>query len=75
MVRGAGTGTSDSILAWLSNGEGVVTAKGMKNGGAGIVAALNSGWVPSAAYLHDMMRAPDTPRASTLAPTICGHWS
>lgn len=54
-VRGPGTGTSDSILAWLSDGEGVVTAKGMSNGGAGIVAALNAGWVPSASYLRDMM--------------------
>lgn len=42
-VKGPGTGTSDSILAWLSNGEGVVTAKGMKNGGATLVAALNAG--------------------------------
>lgn len=79
MVRGAGTGTSDSILAWLSNGEGVVTAKGMKNGGAGIVAALNSGWVPSAAYLHDMMRAPGyaeglNPGADYLRSMVMKMW-
>ncbi|OHU67394.1 phage tail tape measure protein [Mycobacteroides chelonae] len=79
MVRGAGTGTSDSILAWLSNGEGVVTAKGMKNGGAGIVAALNSGWVPSAAYLHDMMRAPGyaeglNPGADYLRSMVMRMW-
>lgn len=79
MVRGAGTGTSDSILAWLSNGEGVVTAKGMKNGGAGIVAALNSGWVPSAAYLHDMMRAPGyaeglNPGADYLRSLVMRMW-
>ncbi|SHQ63741.1 Bacteriophage tape measure protein (TMP) [Mycobacteroides abscessus subsp. bolletii] len=79
MVRGAGTGTSDSILAWLSNGEGVVTAKGMKNGGAGIVAALNSGWVPSAAYLHDMMRAPGyaqglNPGADYLRSLVMKMW-
>ncbi|QRY51727.1 tape measure protein [Mycolicibacterium septicum] len=55
VVRGPGTGTSDSILAWLSNGEGVVTAKGMKNGGNSIVAALNAGWVPPADYLHGMI--------------------
>lgn len=45
-IRGPGTGVSDSILAWLSNGEGVVTANGMLNGGAEIVAALNTGWKP-----------------------------
>ncbi|MDO3187461.1 phage tail tape measure protein [Mycobacteroides abscessus subsp. abscessus] len=78
LVRGPGTGTSDSILAWLSNGEGVVTAKGMQNG-AGIVAALNSGWVPSAAYLHDMMRAPGyaqglNPGADYLRSMVMKMW-
>lgn len=78
LVRGPGTGTSDSILAWLSNGEGVVTAKGMKNG-AGIVAALNSGWVPSPAYLADMMRAPGyaeglNPGADYLRSMVMRMW-
>lgn len=54
-VRGPGTGTSDSVLAWLSNGEGVVTAKAMNNGGGLLVAALNAGWVPSADYLRGIM--------------------
>jgi len=79
IVRGPGSGTSDSILAWLSNGEGVVTAKGMQNGGAGIVAALNSGWVPSAAYLQDMMRAPGyaqglNPGADYLRSIVMKMW-
>ncbi|MGC7298925.1 phage tail tape measure protein, partial [Mycobacteroides abscessus subsp. massiliense] len=78
LVRGPGSGTSDSILAWLSNGEGVVTAKGMKNG-AGIVAALNSGWVPSPAYLADMMRAPGyaeglNPGADYLRSMVMRMW-
>ncbi|WP_016890541.1 phage tail tape measure protein [Mycobacteroides abscessus] len=78
LVRGPGSGTSDSILAWLSNGEGVVTAKGMKNG-AGIVAALNSGWVPSPAYLADMMRAPGyaeglNPGADYLRSLVMRMW-
>lgn len=78
LVRGPGSGTSDSILAWLSNGEGVVTAKGMKHG-AGIVAALNSGWVPSAAYLADMMRAPGyaeglNPGADYLRSLVMRMW-
>lgn len=55
VVRGPGTGTSDSILAWLSDGEGVVTAKAMANGGATLVAALNAGWTPSAEFLHQMI--------------------
>ncbi|AID58832.1 tape measure protein [Mycobacterium phage Gaia] len=55
VVRGPGTGTSDDVLAWLSNGEGVVTAKAMRNGGGLLVSALNAGWVPSADYLRGMM--------------------
>lgn len=54
-IKGPGSGTSDSILAWLSNGEGVVTAQGMASGGAPLVAALNAGWVPPAALLHSML--------------------
>ncbi len=57
VVRGPGTGTSDSILAWLSNGEGVVTAQAMKNGGAPLVAALNAGWVPPVQMLQEMLPA------------------
>nr|WP_238391459.1 MULTISPECIES: tape measure protein [unclassified Mycolicibacterium] len=55
VVRGPGTGTSDSILAWLSNGEGVVTARGMANGGATLVAALNNGWVPPVEMVRSMV--------------------
>jgi hypothetical protein len=54
-VTGPGTGTSDSILAWLSNGEGVVKAQAMNNGGGAIVTALNAGWVPPADFLHRMI--------------------
>lgn len=56
-VRGPGTGTSDSILAWLSNGEGVVTAAAMANGGSDLVAALNAGWVPPLEMLRAMLPA------------------
>lgn len=55
VVRGPGTGTSDEVLAWLSNGEGVVTAKAMRNGGATLVAALNAGWVPPASMIASMV--------------------
>jgi len=79
VVRGPGTGTSDSVLAWLSNGEGVVTARAMSNGGAGIVQALNQGWVPSAAYLRDMLDAPGYagglgPGASYLRSLVMQLW-
>lgn len=45
-VRGPGSGTSDSILARLSNGEFVVRAAAVRHYGAGFLAALNSMAVP-----------------------------
>lgn len=57
---GPGTGTSDSIfgvddygvpMVRVSAGEGVVNYAAMENGGAGIVAALNAGWRPTAAQM------------------------
>lgn len=50
-VAGPGTGTSDSIAAWLSNGEHVLTAAEVSAaGGHGAIYALRSamrrGWVP-----------------------------
>lgn len=65
---GPGTGTSDSILgvdakgiptALVSNKEGVVKADAMANGGAALVAALNSGWTPSSGDLHAMFPGMD----------------
>jgi lambda family phage tail tape measure protein len=41
LITGPGTGTSDSILARLSNGEGVVTAAGMKRIGVPGLNAIN----------------------------------
>jgi TP901 family phage tail tape measure protein len=43
MIRGAGTPTSDSIPALLSNGEYVVKAKSVKKYGVGTLDALNAG--------------------------------
>lgn len=50
-VAGPGTGTSDSIAAWLSNGEHVLTAAEVSAaGGHGAIyalrAAMRRGWVP-----------------------------
>jgi hypothetical protein len=42
-VRGPGTGTSDSILAWLSNGEFVMRWKAVQKYGVGFMHALNHG--------------------------------
>ncbi|WGH20051.1 tape measure protein [Gordonia phage Tarzan] len=64
-LYGPGTGTSDSILgidpmtlmptAFVANGEGVVIEEVMSTPtGSAMVAALNSGWVPSADQMHSM---------------------
>ena len=42
MIRGAGTGTSDSIPAYLSNGEYVIKADSVKRYGIGTFDALNA---------------------------------
>ena len=46
MVRGAGSTTSDSILAWLSNKEFVVNAKAVSHYGPEFFAALNAMRLP-----------------------------
>lgn len=45
-VRGPGTATSDSILAWLSDGEFVVKAKAVRHYGKEFLAALNGMRLP-----------------------------
>jgi hypothetical protein len=45
-IRGAGTGTSDSILSWLSNGEYVVKAKAVRHYGPQLLAAINGMRLP-----------------------------
>ncbi|WP_240806100.1 hypothetical protein [Streptomyces sp. BPSDS2] len=49
MVTGPGTGTSDSILARVSNGEFVVRAKSVAKYGARFLAAINEGRLGMAA--------------------------
>lgn len=52
MISGPGTGTSDSILARVSNGEGILTAETVQRiGGAPAIDALNNG-----AAIHSMAR-------------------
>lgn len=43
LIRGPGTGTSDSILAYLSNGEGVIKERSMAMVGEPFLNALNAG--------------------------------
>ncbi|AKF14453.1 tape measure protein [Mycobacterium phage FlagStaff] len=54
VVSGPGSGTSDSILARISDGEGIVKASAMQNGGGVLVAALNAGWTPTADQMHQL---------------------
>lgn len=48
-VSGPGTGTSDDILAWLSNGEFVIKAKAVDFYGQDLLRALNEMRLPKAA--------------------------
>ncbi|SNY83998.1 Phage-related protein [Nocardia amikacinitolerans] len=54
LLRGPGTGTSDSILIAASNGEFVVNARATA-ANLPLLQAINSGWVPSAEFLHSMV--------------------
>ncbi|WP_182349322.1 tape measure protein [Tomitella gaofuii] len=54
LAVGPGTGTSDDILARISNGEFVVNAQATQ-ANLPLLQALNAGWVPPAALLHEML--------------------
>lgn len=45
-IQGPGTGTSDSILSWLSNGEFVVKASSVQKYGTNFLHSLNNGFLP-----------------------------
>lgn len=49
-VRGKGTARSDSILAWLSNGEFVMQAAAVKKWGVGFMSMLNNGGNPLSGF-------------------------
>lgn len=46
LIRGPGTGTSDSILSWVSNGEYIIKADSVRKFGKGFFDALNAGYTP-----------------------------
>ncbi|MFD4294135.1 phage tail tape measure protein [Rhodococcus sp. NPDC058532] len=54
-ISGPGTGTSDSILSWLSNGEFVEPAHAVTPETLPLLEAIRGGWVPPASLLHDML--------------------
>lgn len=54
-VRGAGTATSDSILARLSNGEYVNPARSVTKRTLPLLEAIRSGWQPSNAVLASLL--------------------
>lgn len=79
-LSGPGTGTSDSIFGVdrfgiprvrIAAGEGVVMERAMAAGGDRVVAALNSGWVPSAGFLHGML--PGFADGGVLPKTLDGY--
>lgn len=51
-IQGPGTGTSDSILSWLSNGEFVIKASSVKKYGTNFLHSLNNGFIPNHLMPH-----------------------
>ncbi|MDG4903218.1 hypothetical protein P9279_22160 [Mesorhizobium sp. WSM4962] len=73
-VAGPGGPKSDSILAWLSNGEFVLQASAVKRLGVGFLNALNNGFLPSlkglrgfnlGGFVNDINRSMTIPRFAT----------
>lgn len=67
ILRGPGTGTSDSILARLSNGEGILNARAVQHYGAGLVHQLNRLQLPKFAtggVMGGGLSLPPIPQAS-----------
>jgi phage-related protein len=77
-IRGRGTGTSDSILSWLSNGEFVIRAAAVKKFGVGFFQALNSlrepGCFAAGGIVHAAASAmlPPIPRFALGGPVVAG---
>ncbi len=55
-IVGDGTGTSDSILSWLSNGEFVIKAAMVRKYGSSLFHALNQGMIPRYAQGGQVMQ-------------------
>lgn len=78
LIRGPGTGTSDSIPAYLSNGEYVIRAAAVRQLGAGYLDLLNNGIrIPRFADgglvgAVSSMQQPSTPSRGTVNLTLPG---
>lgn len=71
LVRGPGTATSDSILARLSNGEGVINAMAVRHYGPGLIHKLNAMRVPKFAT-GGVLGERGLPAIPPLAPSLEG---
>ncbi len=69
ILRGPGTGTSDSILMWGSNGEGIVNARAVQHYGADLIHQLNGLRVPRFATGGVLGNVP-VPSIPSLAPAL-----
>ncbi|GAF87356.1 unnamed protein product, partial [marine sediment metagenome] len=69
MISGPGTGTSDDVLLWGSNGEGVVTAKALQRmGGAAWLNRVNALSAPKFAGGGVIGKASEPGRGANMAP-------
>jgi tellurite resistance protein len=76
-IRGRGTGTSDSILSWLSNGEYVIKAKAVRKFGVDFFNALNGLRMPPGFAAGGLVRGasmllPPLPRFAAGGPVLTG---
>jgi len=77
-VVGPGNGTSDSIPAWLSNGEWVIKASSVAKYGHAFMSSLNAGTLPRFAgggQVHRYATAPSAAPVMVSAPTARGGQS
>ena len=65
LIRGAGTGTSDSILARVSNGEFVIPASSVKKFGVNFFESLRKGQMPMMSYAGGGMAMPSASSVNT----------
>lgn len=76
IIRGPGTGTSDSIPAWLSNGEGVINARAVRSVGPDFIHALNSGQIGGFAtggVVGNVPKGSGSPKAGQTIVNIENH--
>lgn len=73
-ITGPGTGTSDSILSWLSNGEYVVKAAAVNKYGVGFFNAINDGALPGYARGGQVKRKKGLPAFADGGPVMAANW-